>query len=75
MEKIKFLPEWKGFTIQAGSYKDKETALAKKKKSFQIKKDWKCKNRELEKTTQLITELESVTFRFIGRKKNYSEKF
>lgn len=69
-----FFQNEKGFTIQAGSYKDKETALAKRKE-LSDKKIENVRIEELEKDNSTYYRVRIGAFASLEEAKNYSEKF
>jgi len=72
-DKVFFQTE-KGFTIQAGSYKDKETAISKRKELADKKVD-NVRIEELEKDNSTYFRVRIGTFASLEEAKNYSEKF
>lgn len=63
-----------GFTIQAGSYKDKETAISKRKELADKKID-NVRIEELEKDNSTFFRVRVGTFASLEEAKDYSEKF
>jgi nucleoid DNA-binding protein len=72
-DKVFFQTE-KGFTIQAGSYKDKEIAISKRKELADKKVD-NVRIEELEKDNSTYFRVRIGNFASLEEAKNYSEKF